>query len=169
MFRSEPLALTQPAPTNDPSLELAGSFRVPGSRKRQQHTRGNFRISQHNCFFIRKGSWLNKIGVSGSFGFYAVGKFLYQSIWLSFGFRLPCDMFSKLLSIELITSHPDSYWSDIHISSGRIRVRNMVTRHSKFLEACLRADLHLVRRCLETGEGGINDVDGDGATPLHVS
>ena len=169
VLRSEPISSRQPVQTIDPKLELAGSFQLKQSQKKRRHAQSGFRISQRNSFFIRRDSWLSRIGISGSIGFYATEKFLYQSIWLSFGFRLPFELLSKIVSVELITCHLDSYWSDIHISSGRVRVRNMVPRDTKFLQACLRADLHLVRWHLENGTGNINDIDCNGASPLHVS
>ena len=111
---------------------------------------------------------MNKIGFSGSLGFYAVGHFLHQSIWLSFGIRLPFGLLSKILTVEMLSSHPKLYYSDIHISSGRIRVRNMVKPHNIFLKSCFEANLQLVRSCLNNGKGNINDVDCYGASPLHV-
>ena len=149
-------------------LELSDFIQVQRSRKRQRQIRNSLLLTWRGRLLIEKTSWLSRIGASGSAGFYTIGKFLHQSIWLSLGIRLPFDLLSKIVSFELITCHPNLYWSDIHILSGRIRVRNLVHRHTEFLQACLRADLPRVRWHLEYGLGNINDVDLDGASALHV-
>lgn len=107
--------------------------------------------------------------MSGSVGFDATGKFLNHSIWLSFGFRLPFGLLFKIISFELITHHLGSQLSDIQISSGRIRSRDMVPTGSPFLVACRKLDLRQVRWHLENGKANVNDVDPEGISALHVS
>lgn len=162
--------MTQLAQTPVSTSEPTEQFEFPRARrKRQRSSREKSSISAHGPLLISKNSWLSKLGVSGSVGFYATGKFLNQSIWLSFGFRLPFDLLSKIVSFELITCHLGSQLSDIQISSGRIRLRNMVSSGSPFFRACEKLDLHQVRWHLMNGTANVNDVDPEGKTPLHVS
>lgn len=115
---------------------------------------------------IAQDSWLQWLGFFGSVGFRAAVKRRTTSTQL--GFRFPSWVIRKALTVELITHRLVSCWTDISLSAGRIRLRNLVSTDSQLMLACYHGNLAAVKRYLETGKGSVNDMDTEGTTLLMV-